>query len=293
MGQPCGGGDAGSCCGLGRCVDGVCARPPTSCAPDTRQWTHRTNFGGSGFGSSQLSVPRGLTVSRDGQAVWVTDADFNRISVWTASGSGWVHQLNFGSRGNGPGQFLNALGMAVSGDGQTAWVADTDNHRISVWVRSGNTWAQQTTFGSLGSDPNRFNTPAGVAVSPDGQIAWVADSRNHRISVWTKAGSGWTNLTTFGSKGSPSGQFDLPSGVAVSADGQTVWVADLGNDRVSVWEKSGSAWAPQATFGSRGSGSTQFRGLTEVAVSPDGQTAWVADRGNARVSVWALACPPA
>ena len=46
-------------------------------------------------------------------------------------------------------------------DALTALIADTDNHRISVWTRTGansTDWSNQTTFGSFGSGPSNFDT---------------------------------------------------------------------------------------------------------------------------------------
>jgi DNA-binding beta-propeller fold protein YncE len=104
----------------------------------------------------------------------------------------------------------------------------------------------------------------------------------------------WTNQTTFGSFGDGPSQFSFPSGVAVSADMLTVWVTDTNNTRISVWTRpdaSSTTWSNATTFGSFGSGASQFANPTGVAVAPDLLTVWVADSGNNRVSVWELACP--
>ena len=104
-------------------------------------------------------------------------------------------------------------------------------------------WTNQTTFGSRGSGASDFSNPLDVAVASDEQTAWVADTSNSRISVWTKSGSSWSNETTFGSDGGGPSNLRQPSSVDVSPDGQTVWVADKGNNRISIWTKSGSAWS--------------------------------------------------
>ena len=52
-----------------------------------------------------------------------------------------------------------------------------------------------------------------------------------------------------------------------------------------------STWANLTTFGGQGSGPNQFNGPNSVAVSSDGQTVWVADFTNSRISVWTLVCP--
>ncbi len=128
--------------------------------------------------------------------------------------------------------------MAVSADGKTVWVGESGNDRISVWQLSGGSWLPDTTFGSSGSGTDQFNTPQYLDVSADGRTVWVSDLRNDRISVWTKSGGTWVNQTTFGGSGSDANRFDGPQGVAVSEDGRTVWVADFGNERVSVWART-------------------------------------------------------
>jgi hypothetical protein len=116
----------------------------------------------------------------------------------------------------------------------------------------------------------------------------------------TCAGSGscgcaaWSNQTTFGSHGAGVSQFNFPSGVAVSPDMLTVWVADTNNTRMSVWTRpstSSASWSNPTTFGSFGAGLSQFKNPYRVAVAPDGRTVWVADAFNHRISVWELACP--
>ncbi|MBL7999705.1 MAG: T9SS type A sorting domain-containing protein, partial [Candidatus Kapabacteria bacterium] len=101
----------------------------------------------------------------------------------------------------------------------------------------------------------QFNLPTGVAVSPDGLTVYVADKDNHRIrkvsadgTVTTLAGS----TTGFADGTGASAQFSFPTGVSVSPDGTTVYVADSGNDRirkitlgttsVETGEQSATAW---------------------------------------------------
>ncbi len=207
----------------------------------------------------------------------------------------YVNSTTFGSAGSGPSQFAFPLGLTLSGDEMTMWVADFYNHRISVWTlpnRGSTAWTPQTSFGSFGSGPGQFALPTGVAVSGDTLTAWVADRDNSRISVWIRPNSSstaWAHQTTFGSVGTGPSQFLYPASVAISGDGLTAWVADATNNRIAVWTRphtGSTAWTSQTTFGSRGSGPSQFAGPTGVAVSSNGLTTWVTDGGNHRIAVW-------
>ena len=105
-------------------------------------------------------------------------------------------------------------------------------------------WTNQTTFGSEGSGPRQFQSPSGLAITPGGLAAWVADANNNRITVWTRPGAtstDWANQTTFGTMGSGPSQFDYPAGPAVAPDGLTVWAADADNNCISVWSQGCSA----------------------------------------------------
>ncbi|MEZ4561389.1 MAG: beta-propeller fold lactonase family protein [Thermomicrobiales bacterium] len=244
-------------------------------------------------------VDRGCTpdpesVTCDQKCGQVVNNCGTQVNCGNCGCTAWTNQATFGTDGPGSTQFRNPTGVAVSADGKTAWVADSINHRISVWTRSSASsadWTNQTTFGGYGLGANKFIEPHDVAVSGDGRMVCVVDFLN-RVSVWTRSNvssTDWTNQTNFGTQGAGPDQFNDPFGVAVSADGLTVLVADTYNDRISVWSRpdTGSiVWANQATFGTSGAGPDQLQRPMGVAISADGLTAWVGDKGNDRVSVW-------
>ncbi|MGI9252195.1 MAG: hypothetical protein ACR2J8_00480, partial [Thermomicrobiales bacterium] len=265
-----------------------CNKPTNICVG---QWTKETTFGTNGNGASNLSSPYFITMSADGLTMWVADTGNHRISVWTrpsTSSTAWANQTTFGSQGSGASNFYFPFSVAVSADLLTAWVADASNYRISVWGRpsaGSTTWTNKTTFSGVG-----FAT--GVAVSPDGLTLWVAENSYHRISVWTRPNTGsnsWTSQTTFGTQGSGASNFDSPYGVFVSPDGMTAWVADSNNNRMSVWTRPSTvstSWTNQTTFGTVGSGPDNFQNPNGAFVSADGLKIWVGDWNNNRTSIW-------
>ncbi|MFT4039764.1 MAG: hypothetical protein QM692_16405 [Thermomicrobiales bacterium] len=209
-------------------------------------WSNQTTFGVNGSGVGQLTLPNDVALSPDTLTAWVADTGNNRISVWTrpsATSTAWNNPTAFGSGpGAGPSQFDQPLGVAVSADTLTVWVAEGRNNRISVWTRpsaASTTWSNQTTFGSgPGAGPANFDAPASVAIAADALTAWIADSANDRISVWsrpTASSAAWSPLTTFGTSGSGPANFANPTGIALSPDDSVAWIADYSNDRISVW----------------------------------------------------------
>ncbi len=199
--------------------------------PSTIDWAIQTTFG-----EGVMSNPRAVAVTSDGLTAVVNDSNNQRISVWKRTGASttdWVNVTNFGSGpGTGANQFQDPIGVAVSPDGLTVWVGDTNNNRVSVWGRpdaSSNAWENKTTFGQGDNSLQR-----GVTVSPDTLTAWVADANHARISVWTRPDASsvaWESWTTFG-----QGVQSSPRSVAVTPDGRTAWVGDLRRNFISVWE---------------------------------------------------------
>lgn len=88
---------------------------------------------------------------------------------------------------------------------------------------------------------------------------------------------GFGPLSSFGTFGDGPGELNEPAGVAVGGDG-TAYVADRGNDRVSVF-------APDGKF-SREIGVGLIDQPRGVALGPGGHL-YVADTGNQRVAVFA------
>jgi hypothetical protein len=261
---------------------------------DSTDWQYQSSFGSGnwGSGSNDITYPTDIVLSQDELTIWIAEPYQNRISTWSrsdAASATWTSQGSFGTSST----FNSPWGIAVSSDELTMLVADSLNHRISVWTRVSTataTWTNQTTFETTFS--GNTGSPLYVALSSDDLTAFVFDGSNDRISVWTRTSStatDWTNATNFGSTGSGADQFNSATGVAVSADGLTLWVADSDNYRVSAWSRpdAGSTdWSPLLTFGTSGLTPGFFKRPNGLFLAADGQTIWVADEGNSFVSEW-------
>ena len=170
--------------------------------------------------------PEGITVHNNGGYVFVADTGNHRVQVFDANGT---LNYTFGTRGSGEGELLFPGGVGVTRktlfNKSMVAVADTGNHRISVWHTNG-TFA--FNFGSEGSGEGEFRSPGGVAMYRAGWLIAVADTGNHRVQIF------WPNGTfyfAFGSEGSGEGEFRSPGGVAFDHS-QQLFVADTGNNRL-------------------------------------------------------------
>lgn len=281
------------CTGDAQCNDGkICCAG--TCLTST-QYGLEATIGEFGPNPDQFNTAIGVAASPDGLTVWVADlAKQNpRVAIWTRptrSSNAWTYQTSFGSLGSEPNQFFDPFAVAVSPDTLTVWVADAGNDRIAVWRRNtatSLTWEPHSLIGT-----GEMNNPIAVAVTPDGLTALAAESDDGRISVWKRESSTsteWIRHSTFGSTGRGNNQFDRPAGVAISADGLTVWVGDANNRRISIWRRASANdtdWQPWTTFGNGGSGPGQIDLPRGVAISPDTLKIWICDSLNRRISVW-------
>ncbi|NCB17402.1 MAG: hypothetical protein EOM65_14670, partial [Synergistales bacterium] len=79
-----------------------------------------------------------------------------------------------------------------------------------------------------------FQTPFGVAMTPDGDVL-VADTGSHKVGLYS---SGGVFDREWGGLGGGNGQLNTPSGMASGADG-TIYVVDYSNHRVQRFNSEG------------------------------------------------------
>ena len=127
--------------------------------------------------------------------------------------------------------------------------------------------------------PGQLEKPMAVAVDAK-QNVYVADAGRRQVVVYDGLGLYQRAV------GDPS---DLvrPTGVAVSSDGERIYVVDRANNdsdlhRVLMFDKDGRKLRE---LGRRGSGHGEFNVPVQAAVAPDGKL-YVLDAGNFRVQVF-------
>ena len=211
---------------------------------------------------SEKGRPTGMLVDSKGE-LWVADTHYHRILHYSPEGT---LLSEFGSEGNGPGQFQYPTGIAISANGLIFVSEYGGNDRIQVFTRDGNI---RRAWGSYGAGPGQFERPQGIAVS--GDRIYVADAANHRIQVFSLEGK---LLSTWG---------DLKYPYSVSLDGDgNVLVAEYGRHRISKFTSEGK---PIAAAGSPGTGPAELN-TPWSAIPIGGDRIAIVDSGNHRIQIW-------
>ncbi|MCW1929836.1 MAG: hypothetical protein KIH62_000805 [Candidatus Kerfeldbacteria bacterium] len=179
-------------------------------------------------------------------------------------------------------RFSDPLSITLSLDGNFLYVVDRNNHRIrKVDIESGGV-SYLTGAGEINStgddngyaDGERcpdtreldvdgcayFFRPAASVLSEDGNYLYVADAGNHAIRRVTVGESGYGDVVTIAGNGTAgfvngtgtSATFNTPTGITMSNDGETLYVADRENHAIRAIDISSSEVTTLVGTGSAG-----------------------------------------
>jgi uncharacterized protein (TIGR03663 family) len=188
-------------------------------------WNHRVaRFGPNGEWRGQWKDPdRGFFGPRaavlSGGSLYVVDTGNKRIVRFDGEGN---VTGSWGGAGNGPGQFVEPVGIAADGGGRL-YVADTGNHRVQVLEADGAFVRQFAVYGW-----KDFYTEPYIAVGPSESV-FVTDSWKGRIAHYDAAGNLQKSFSAQGLKS--------PTGIALDPFGRLV-VSDRGQNRITSWSLS-------------------------------------------------------
>jgi tripartite motif-containing protein 71 len=268
------------------------------------------SFGSDRTSPGRLNHPDGVAIDGAGN-VFVTDALNFRVQKFSPGGQ---FLAQWGTQGNGNGQFAFLQAIAISMDGHV-FVLDSsrlqrftaDGQYVSeigagqltqpqaialdpagdVYVAAAGTVLRYTAqgqlrnqFGSFGGGPGQFKVVSSLTVAMNGDLL-VADPLSHRIERFSSSGQ---YLGLFGTSGTGPDQVYYPSGLAADTAGN-VYVTDGGLNRV---QKFSSGGAFLTGWGGPGTGNGQFTNPGGIAVSPAGGV-YVADAGNQRIEQFSTA----
>jgi YVTN family beta-propeller protein len=151
--------------------------------------------------------------------------------------------------------FATAQAFAFTPDSRTAYVAvggtdEVDPIRVST--------------GTLGKPVRAGPGPFALAVTPNGKTAYVADSAFTVTPVSTATNN----------PGKPITIGTYPTALAVTPNGRTVYVATEMSSVIPVSTATNKPGKPIMVGIARGTGGSPFASVQDIAIAPDGKTAY-------------------
>ena len=272
-----------------------------------------------------LGYLTGVAVSPDGKSVYVSSGStaavvrLNRNPTTGAisqpvGSAGCISETgNNGACADGRGLKF-PTGVAVSPDGKSVYVASTTSDAVVRLVRNPTTGAISQPAGTAGcisedgrgpcADGHGLFGPEKVVVSPDGKSVYVASYISNAVARLVRNPTTGAISQPAGSTGCVSEDgtgpcadghgLGLPGGVAMSADGKSVYAASSASNAVARLVRNPTTGALSQPAGTAGCVSEDgtgpcadghgFDGPYGVAVSPDGKSVYVTSSASDAVA---------
>jgi DNA-binding beta-propeller fold protein YncE len=255
-----------------------------------------------------LEAATGVAVSPDGRSVYVTSAQrtnavtrFKQRPDGTPAYRGCI--ANGGAQAGLAGcrqVTRNSLdsneAVTVSPDGGSVYVVSSDSDSITRFAREANGALRYrgciANRGAHGCGTPKHDSLGGafdVAVSPDGKSVYVVSLDGDAITRFDRHANGsltyrncFANARAHGCRALERNSLGGADSVAVSPDGESVYVTSLGGDAITRFERSpggritpGDCYANGGGHGCRKPKVNSLHAADGVAVSPDGRSVYV------------------
>jgi YVTN family beta-propeller protein len=204
------------------------------------------------FTLEEEETPYGVSVTPDGNYVYVSNVFSNTVSVISTSDNTMIETIPVGAM---------PTGVSVSSDGKYVYVSNYGGSTVSVIKTSDNTVIKTIPV---------EKGIRGVSVSPDGKYVYVSNFIEGTVSVISTSDNPVIKTITVGGK---------PAGISVSPDGDYVYVSNMVLDNVlkgtvSVISTSEISISDNPVIEKIPVGAY---GTTGVSVSPDGKYVYVSN----------------
>ena len=146
------------------------------------------------------------------------------------------------------------------------WITDNGDHQVMKFTNDGELLLTLGIKGQAGTTDDTFDRPADIAFGPNDEL-YVADGYgNSRVVKFDAEGN---FVTTWGTPGSATGEFDLVHSVAVDSQGR-VYASDRENNRIQIFDENGTFLKMWTNLGA-----TQ-----NIFITPDDQVWVITHRDN-------------
>jgi 6-phosphogluconolactonase (cycloisomerase 2 family) len=237
-------------------------------------------------GEFGLEGANSVAVSPDGNSVYVASVHSDAVAVFSRDvPTGTLTFVEMHQDGVGGVDSLNfASGVAVSPDNNHVYVTAATDDAVTAFARYPATGqlTRRAAYvdGDMGGYVDGLDGAYAVAVSPDGCHVYVVGDQDDAVAVFGRdSGLGTLSfIQVITDTGSVANGLDKARGLAISPDGEYVYVASVGADTLTVYDRNpGSGMLTFVEIHQDGlDGVEGLDGALSVAVSPDGRRVYAA-----------------
>jgi len=195
------------------------------------------------FEKSEFLFPIDVAVDSQGN-LYVIDLIRNHVKKMSQSGQideqFAQNQLALGYLGDGQGELKAPVSLTID-PYDNIYVSDTYNHRIQQFTKNGNYVDQ---WGQAGNRPCQFYEPLGITSDAAGYLYIFDTLKSTDLKSGTRIqklkltkNQPCQSITEWGEYGTFPGQFGDAYGLAVSPDGDRVFLADTPFNRIQVFKQ--------------------------------------------------------
>ena len=208
------------------------ALPPNTCTVTTVSGTGRTPAADGTIATAAYSAPCSVTLGPPGSNTLYVSGNYagsdhavrvlDLVTGSVATFAGDIATFGFVNGVGTNARFYNLGQVVTAGDG-TLFLADRSNYAIrsvspSATVNSVCGSGAGSTVGAFAV--TKFNTPTGIALSPDENLIYVADTYNNRLVVLNR-------LTSTSSVLAAPASFNFPRFLLLNASLGAIFVGDV------------------------------------------------------------------
>lgn len=217
--------------------------------------------------------PTALALSPDGSRAFTVHQDDKNISTFTLSSTG---APTLSAR---TAAVSESRGLAVGSSGSALYVANYTDKTLSQFAVA--------SSGSLSAlspaTVDTQSTPYAVALSPNGQFAYVANAGSNTLTPYTVGSGGALTALSSGSV-STTAVGSNPLAMDIGPGSNTLYVVLADSAKVAQFNIGSTGALSAMSPASVATGNTP-RG---IRVSPNGQCAYVSNRGDGSVSAYVV-----
>jgi YVTN family beta-propeller protein len=220
-------------------------------------------YSAAGETTGATTFRHGEPVGAEAPQVYVANSGAKTVHAVNSSTNAGTSITTNGTVGDEP----NAI--AVNPEGTKVIVAQGASSEVQVITVATHAIGAKVEVPKVGLKKSK---PDAVAVTPNGLTAYVVDGTNNLVYPFTIASGTLGAGIAVGTQGDPAA-------IAVSPDGEQVYVANYGSRSVSVISTATNKVTATVTIGAGATGKP-----IALAVSPDSAHLYVADQGHSEIA---------